>query len=47
MLNFDANWYRYLYDEEMRKGYEADRAATEANQVRDEYINTDIEKMFH
>ena len=23
MLNFDANWYRYLYDEEMRKGYEA------------------------
>lgn len=35
MLNFDANWYRYLYDEEMRKGYEADRAATEANQVRD------------
>ena len=43
MLNFDANWYRYLYDEEMRKGYEADRAATEANQVRDEYINTDID----
>ena len=44
MLNFDANWYRYLYDEEMRKGYEADRAATEANQVRDEYIDTDIWK---
>lgn len=45
MLNFDANWYRYLYDEEMRKGYEADRAATEANEVRDEYINTDIDAM--
>ena len=45
MLNFDANWYRYLYDEEMRKGYEADRAATEAQQVRDEYVNTDIEAM--
>ena len=45
MLNFDANWYRYLYDEEMRKGYEADRVATEANQVRDEYINTDIDAM--
>ena len=45
MLNFDANWYRYLYDEEMRKAYEADRAATEANQVRDEYINTDIDAM--
>lgn len=45
LLNFDANWYRYLYDEEMRKGYEADRAATEANQVRDEYINTDIDAM--
>lgn len=45
MLNFDANWYRYLYDEEMRKGYEADRAATAAEQVRDEYVNTDIEAM--
>ena len=45
MVYFDANWYRYLYDEEMRKGYEADRAATEANQVRDEYINTDIDAM--
>lgn len=45
MVNFDANWYRYLYDEEMRKGYEADRAATEAKQVRDEYINTDIDAM--
>ena len=45
MLNFDANWYRYLYDEEMRKAYEADRAATEANQVRDEYIKTDIDAM--
>ena len=21
LLNFDANWYRYLYDEEARKGY--------------------------
>lgn len=45
MLNFDANWYRYLYDEEMRKGYEADRAATAAERVRDEYVNTDIEAM--
>ena len=45
MLNFDANWYRYLYDEEMRKGYEADRAATAVEQVRDEYVNTDIEAM--
>lgn len=45
MLNFDANWYRYLYDEEMRKGYEADRAATEEKQVRDEYVNTDIDAM--
>ena len=45
MVYFDANWYRYLYDEEMRKGYEADRAATAAEQVRDEYVNTDIEAM--
>lgn len=45
LLNFDANWYRYLYDEEMRKGYEADRAATLEQQVRDEYVNTDIDAM--
>ena len=45
LLNFDANWYRYLYDEEMRKGYDADRAATQEQQVRDEYINTDIDAM--
>lgn len=45
LLNFDANWYRYLYDDEMRKGYDADRAATQEQQVRDEYINTDIDAM--
>lgn len=45
LLNYDANWYRYLYDEKMRKGYEADRAATRQMDIRDEYINTDIDAM--
>lgn len=25
LLNFDANWYGYLYEEERRKAYENDR----------------------
>ncbi len=28
LLNFDANWYMYLYDDKARKGYEDDRRNT-------------------
>ncbi len=45
LLNFDADWYGYLYDEEKRSGYEKDRARTLENQVTDYYQGTDIQAM--
>ena len=45
LLNFDANWYRYLCDEELRKGYEEDRKKTKEKQVEDYYEGTDIAEM--
>lgn len=45
MLNFDANWYGYLYDEEKYQGYKQDRAKVEEQGVEDYYIGTDIEAM--
>ena len=45
LLNFDANWYRYLCDEELRKGYEEDRKKTKEQQVEDYYEGTDIAEM--
>ena len=45
LLNFDANWYRYLCDEAFRKGYEEDRKKTKEQQVEDYYEGTDIAEM--
>lgn len=45
LLNFDANWYGYLYDEEKRKAYEEDRENVEKNQLDDHYLCTDIDRM--
>lgn len=45
LLNFDANWYRYLYDEEARKGYCRDRENIRAAGVPDETDGTDIPAM--
>ena len=45
MLNFDANWYRYLYDEEARKGYCRDRENIKAAGVPNETDGTDIPAM--
>lgn len=45
LLNFDANWYGYLYDEEKRSAYEADRRSTAEAGVKDEYACTDIDAM--
>ena len=45
MMNFDANWYAYLYDEEKRQGYEQDRKNVENEQLDDHYLCTDIETM--
>ena len=45
LLNFDADWYGYLFDEEKRNGYEEDRKHVEEQQMEDYYIGTDIDKM--
>lgn len=45
LLNFDADWYGYLFDEEKRNGYETDRRHVEEQQMEDYYIGTDIDKM--
>lgn len=45
LLNFDANWYSYLYDEEQRKAYEQDRQNVEEQNLDDHYLCTDIDRM--
>ncbi|MDO5540119.1 MAG: methyltransferase domain-containing protein [Eubacteriales bacterium] len=45
LLNFDANWYGYLYDEEKRKSYEEDRRKVEQAAFDDHYTCTDIDRM--
>ena len=45
LLNFDANWYGYLYDEEKKEAYEADLKKVEEQQLDDHYLCTDIDRM--
>lgn len=45
LLNFDANWYRYLYDEEAHMGYVADRREIIKKGVVNETDGTDIPAM--
>ena len=45
LLNFDANWYGYLYDEEKRQAYEADRKSVKSENLDDHYLCTDIDRM--
>ena len=45
LLNFDANWYGYLYDEEKKEAYKADRKKVEEQQLDDHYLCTDIDRM--
>lgn len=45
LLNFDANWYLHLYDEERRAQYEQDRINSKKEKVNDHYVNTDTTKM--
>lgn len=45
LMNFDANWYRYLYDDQARAGYEADRKQIKIKGVADETAGTDIAAM--
>lgn len=45
LLNFDANWYRYLWDEEAKQGHSEDREKLSASDVRDETAGTDVDAM--
>lgn len=47
MLNFDANWYRYLYDDKKKEGFEEDRANVAKSSFKDhnKAKGVDMEKM--
>lgn len=45
ILNFDANWYRYLYDEAFAAGHRHDRANVERLRVIDDTAGTDVDHM--
>lgn len=45
LLNFDANWYRYLYDGKAREGYRQDRENIRLEGVANETDGTDIPAM--
>ncbi|MCQ4823180.1 class I SAM-dependent methyltransferase, partial [Eubacterium callanderi] len=39
MLNFDANWYLHLYDEDKRREYFEDRNNSQAQGYNDHYVS--------
>lgn len=45
LLNYDANWYHHLFDQEKRRAYEEDRKRVEDMQMEDHYTCTDIDSM--
>lgn len=47
LMNFDANWYRYLYDDSRKAAHEADRVNVEKSHVHDHDAakGVNIEKM--
>lgn len=45
LLNFDANWYHYLFDEGARASYEEDRTRTESMGIPDENIGEGFDVM--
>lgn len=45
LLNYDANWYHHLFDEEKRRAYEKDRERVEKMDMEDHYTCTDIDSM--
>lgn len=45
LLNFDSNWYSYLFDEEKRDAYEADRARSEELGLDDQNVGEDFDVM--
>ena len=45
LLNFDANWYSYLHDEDAKANHLADRENIKTAGVRDETAGTDVDAM--
>lgn len=45
LLNFDANWYRYLYDEQALAAYRADREEVRRTGAADDTAGTDVAAM--
>lgn len=45
LLNFDANWYRYLHDANARQGHLQDRENIQNSDVGDETAGTDVAAM--
>ena len=45
LLNFDANWYSYLYDEEAMTAHLADRAHVSETDCWDDVAGTDVDAM--
>ena len=45
LLNFDANWYSYLFDEQARKAFEEDRTNTASTGIKDENIGENFDVM--
>lgn len=43
LLNFDANWYNYLFDEAALAGYEEDRQNTAEHGIKDENIGENFD----
>ena len=45
LLNFDANWYLHVFDEQKRKEYEQDRINSKEGGFVDHYTSTDTKAM--
>ena len=45
LLNFDANWYRYLFDDDARRAYDQDRENSRAEDVADLNVGENFDRM--
>lgn len=45
LVNFDANWYLHLFNEQYRQGFKNDRNNTARLNISDHYVNTDTRAM--
>lgn len=45
LINFDSNWYSYLFDDAARKAFEADRAASEDLGLGDQNVGDSFDVM--